>query len=250
MSTATATRPNRTAKKYGTYDTLRSITEKPLDKRRELPIGRGGETVVPRKFHNSLEEIKELRASHKENKRIPNPHNRGFYFYAVEALIDAGVNEKHTQSAIVRRMETLMSAASTENSEGVNAWKRFTDKDPRNSDTGKDVDGRIDQNLLVMQRLTGRTPYGLKLLEVGTEVLGTKGVVLDIFVSDTGTRYLRLNTNSNRPINETKTRGMGSPAALKAEKAAKRGKKSRKPKSKVAKTNASDAAPAEAVVAV
>lgn len=224
MSTATLKRRSSIT----SYDQLIKHTEKPLASRRELNIGRGGASVIPRKFHLSKDEITALTEQYKETKVFPNPHNKGFYYYLVQSLIELGINEKHAQTAVMKRVEKLMSDPSTIEGEGTDAttaWDRWKDKEPRNKDTGKSWDARFDQNVLVMQRLTGLTPYGRKLLDVGQKVLGKKGAVIDVLVADTGTRYLRLNTQSDRPVNESKVRGMGSPAAIKAERAEKRAEK-------------------------
>lgn len=222
MSSATKTvRKSR----FQNYTDLLSHVEKPLAKRRELAIGRGGSLVKPRKFHLSDAEVTDLRASFKETKRFPNPHNRGFYFYLIEALVDLGINEAHSQSKVLGRVEKLMSSEDTiegEGKEATTAWDRFINKDPRNAETGKDYEARFDQNVTVLQRLSGLTPYGLKLLEVGTKVLGTAGAVIDVLVGERGGKSLRLNTRSDRPINEGKVRGFGSPAAIAAERAEKR----------------------------
>ncbi len=231
---------------FGSYDDLIKHTEKPLASRRELAIGRGGAHVKPRKFHLSADEVADLKAQYKETGKFPNPHNRGFYFFLVQALADMGLNDKHPQGRVMQKVESLMSADDTIQGEGrdtTTAWDRFVNKDPRN-DNGKDYDARFDQNVTVLQRLTGLTPYGRKLLDVGTEVLGTEGCVIDVLVADTGTKYLRLNTHSNRPINEAKTRGMGSPAEIAAEKAAKLAKIAKK--NGGSKRKAKKAAPAEA----
>ena len=235
------------------YDQLIPQTEKPLANRRELAIGRGGEKVKPRKMHLNAEEIAELRAEYKETKVFPNPHNKGFYHYLVAALVSMGVNEPHPQGRVMQRVEKLMSAEDTIQGEGrdkTTAWDRFTKKDPRNAETGKDYEARFDQNVTVLQRVspTDLNPYGRRLLDVGSEVLGTKGAVIDVLVNpNTGNKSLRLNTNSDTPINEAKTRGFGSPAAIEAAKAEARERKAKarnRAQRKAAK--AAEAAPAEA----
>lgn len=205
-----------------------------------------------RNFSLSPAEVKDLKAQYAETKRFPNPHNRGAYFYLIEALVDLGVNEAHTQSKVMARVEKLMSAPETIQGEGrdaTTAWERFTNKDPRNKDTGKDYEGRFDQNVSVLQRLGGDTPYGLKLLQVGQKVLGTAGAVIDVLVSDRGTRSLRLNTKSDRPINEGKTRGAGSPAQLEAEREKAKAKAKRAKARKAKAAPAASETPAEAVTA-
>jgi hypothetical protein len=230
MSNATK---SRKSSRFQSYSDLIPHTEKPLASRRELAIGRNGAHVKPRKFHLSADEIKSLKAQYAETGIFPNPHNKGFYFYLIAALVSLGINEAHTQSKVMAKVEKLMSADDTIQGEGrdaTTAWERFTSKDPRNKETGKDFEGRFDQNVTVLQRLTGLTPYGLKLLQVGQKVLGTAGAVIDVLVSDRGTRSLRLNTKSDRPINEGKVRGAGSPAELEAEKEARKAKAKRKAK--------------------
>lgn len=217
--------------RFKSYDDLIAHTDRPLAKRRKLNIGRHGASVVPRKFHLSSDEIADLKYTWRDTKRFPNPHNRGFYFYLLEALIDLGIDQMHPQSMVLRRVEALMSDPSTVQGEGTDAmtaWERWANKDPRNKESARDLEGRFDLNVTVLQRLTGLTPYGRRLMDVGEKVLGRKGAVIDVLVSKDGVRHLRLNTHSNRPINETKSRGMGSPAALAEERAAKR--KARKPR--------------------
>ena len=78
---------------------------------------------------------------------------------------------------------------------------------------------RYVQNLEVLQRVTrpgtqNRSAYGEKLKEVGTEVLGTHGVVIDILRASDGKMLVRLNTDSPFPINEFRTRREQSRTAL------------------------------------
>lgn len=213
---ATATKKGRKSK-FRDYDDVIKHTEQPIAKRRELAIGRGGVGRKPRKFHLSEREIAQLTEEYNETGRFPNPQNRGMYWAIIEALIDMGADESHAQSRVLKRVEKLLSDESTKDADGNTAWDRFVNKAPRNAETGKDLEGRFEQNIAVLQRLTGLTPYGRKLLEVGQKIMGYKGAVIDILVTEsTGNRQLRLNTKSDMPINETKVRGMGSPAALAA----------------------------------
>jgi hypothetical protein len=222
-------------RKFSSYEDVIKVADLPLLKRRKLPIGRGGAMVQPRKFHLSADEIDVLKAEYKETKRIPNPHAMGFYHFLVEALIDLGVNEQHSLGNVLRKVERLMSDESTLDENKHTAWERFESRKPRTTG-GKDVQGRAEQNIEVLQRLSGLTPYGRKLLDVGQKVLGTSGMVIDILKApDSDTKYVRLNTRSARPINEAKTRGFGSPAALKAERAEKREKAKAKAKKRVHK---------------
>ena len=94
--------------------------------------------------------------------------------------------------------------------------------------------------------MTGFNPYGYKILQTFQEVLGKAGGVIDVIVNpDTGTEYLRLNTKSVTPRNDLKTRGMGSPAAMEAERAAARAARATSRKRKTRKAGkAAPAAPA------
>lgn len=245
----TATKVRRSNIRF--YGQVVKHTETPLDKRRELNIGRGGVARQPRKFHLDASELETLTAAYKETKAFPNPHNKGFYHYFVQSLIDLGINDSHPASVVMKRVEKLMSNESTiegEGKEATTAWDRFTGKDPRNADTGKDWEGRFEQNVVVLQRLWSSvdptqmslTPYGLKILEVGQKVMGHKGGVIDVLVGPKGGVSYRLNTRSDRPINESKTRGMGSPAAIAAAKAearaSKKSTKTSKPRKSKVKT--------------
>lgn len=257
MSATTKSAP-RKGNRFETYDDILKHTEKPLASRRELAIGRGGVNRVPRKFHLDTDEISALKEQVKElgskanlsdKLTAINPHNKGFYHYLFAALAEHP-NEKLPQGRVMKRVETLMSDESTVQGEGrdkTTAWQRWADKDARNPDTGKDMEGRFDQNVTVLQRLSGLTPYGRRIHDLH-KVIGGAGVVIDVLVAETGTKYLRLNTNSPRPINESKVRGMGSPAAIAEEKKAKRASAQKKAKRNNG-TKAKNAAPATVAVA-
>lgn len=239
MSTATKTAPKGSSR-FKSYDQLIPHTDRPLASRRELAIGRNGAKVTPRKFHLNDDEVEALKADYKETKVIPNPHNKGFYHYLFAALAEHP-NEQVPQSRVMKAVERLMSDESTIEGEGrdkTTAWDRWVNKDPRNKETGKDWEGRFEQNVTVLQRLTGLTPYGRRIFDLH-KVIGGKGVVIDVLVGASGAKFLKLNLNSERPVNEAKVRGMGSPAALAAEKAEKRSsRKAAKPKTKARKAKA------------
>lgn len=247
MSTATATASkSRKSGRFQNYADLMQHTERPLKSRRELAIGRNGAKVQPRKFHLTADEITALKAEYAEvkPKRIPNPHNKGMYWGIWEALITLGINEEHAVSRVLKTVEKLLSSDDTKDGEGQTAWDRFANKDARNNETGKDLEGRFHQNVTVLQRLTGLTPYGLKFLQTCKEVCGFSGGVLDVLVHDTGTMYLRLNTKSDLPINQSKVRGMGSDADIAARKQAAREARKGKAKRKAKRVAKADAAPA------
>jgi hypothetical protein len=205
-------------KTYGTYRSLMSIASKPIDEREALPIGRDGKEIVPRRFHLTAKKLKALReawiADGGNASLPPNPHrSEGSYKYQVAALINLGVNQPHNFSDVKTEMKRLMNRAETRKGEGdavTTLWDRYVNKEGRaeNDEDSKDVNARIHQNFEVLQRLTGRTPYGFKLLQVGRDILGTSGMTIGIHKVVVGTgraiRAYSLNTDSNVPVNEWK----------------------------------------------
>lgn len=234
-----------------TYASIRAEAERPLEDRRKLVIGRDGK-VVPRKHHLGTAEVDQLQAALRDGDKFPNPHNRGNYFYIVEALKQLGLDSRHSFARVKDRVRELMSDKDTRQDDGkgnvTTAWQRFIHKEARNDETGRDIDGRLLQNIEVLQRIGGMNPYGLKIMEVGTKVLKSKGAVIDL--TKTGEElYVALNTDSATPINERKrvrkTVNTGTPAkATKAKKA-----KSKASKPKTSKPKAKKATPAPTVAA-
>lgn len=210
-----ATHSNR---RFKSYDDLVKHTETPLLKRRALKIGRNGAAVVPRKFHLSETEIAELKLKHEATKRFPNPHNKGFYHYLLEALVTLGTDKAHPLASVKSQVEKLMSDDQTIGHEdGMTAWQRWASKGQRNTDTAKDCECRFMQNVVVLQRLTGLTPYGRRLLDVCQKVMESPGGVIDVLRGLKDQIQLKLNTRSDQPRNDFKLRGMGSPTAVAAE---------------------------------
>jgi hypothetical protein len=191
------------------YDEVRAQADKPIRSRRAMKIGRAGALVKPRKFHLNTAQIDQLRAEYKETGSIPNPFNKGAYHYTVAALIALGVDSKHKLATVQDKVKELMSDPETKQ-DGKTAWQRFRDKDARGSEeTSLDWQGRFEQNIRVLQRFGGVTPYGLKLNEVGQKVCRFKGLVIDLLKSANGAEvYVSLNTKANRPTNELKTRNV------------------------------------------
>lgn len=246
MASATASRrksAKRTGRVINTYAQIRAMCDKPLAQRKELPIGRHGELGIPRKFHLSDTEVTALKAEAKEGGKdfVPNPHNKGFYFYLIEALKALGINRPHSVAVVQGRFKDLTTASETKDDEGKTFWSRWKNKDAATDDETKALDweGRFMQNVEVLQRVPrpgskNKTPYGLKLLEVGTMVLGTKGCVIDIVKGASGQKMLRLNTNAALPTNEFRVRSIEPVAAPAKRPAAKRPAKVRKAVTKAA----------------
>jgi hypothetical protein len=244
--TATARKPKSKYAGQG-YDALRKITDLPIRSRRFLAIGRNGSKIKPRKFHLNTAQLDQKRAEFAQTNVIPNPFNKGSYHFIVEALKVLGLDLAIKYGEFQTKVRVLMSASATRkevNGEQKTAWERFRDKESRNQATGLDVFDRLEQNVRVLQRFGGVTPYGLKLNEVGTRVCRFKGLVIDLLKAEDGTKMIRLNTQSSRPTNEFKTRNVGAVKPVR-----------KAPKRKVAKLAAESASdtttqPVEAVASV
>jgi hypothetical protein len=144
-----------------------------------------------RNYGLSPEQIEELRAAYRQTKQLPNPYNRGPYFYFIEALKQLGISKAHPYVKVKEKMRKIMSDTETKDAKGATAWDRFFHK----AGCERDPDGRIIQNAQVLQRTKD---YGLKLLQLG-KVVGSKGVVIDIQRNGNDFTY-KLNTNSNTPM--------------------------------------------------
>ena len=227
MAVATASKTRKSGKRYGYLDVMAQAS-KPLESRREMKIGRGGTLVKPRKFHLSDEEIADLRKLHEDGDKMPNPQNRGSYWYIIEAIKSLGLNRKHPLKELIVKVRDLMNDKETKDEDGKTAWARFRDKEAAtdNADNALKAEDRIYQNITVLQRVnveTTTTPYGLKLLQVGQKVLKTAGCVIDVLKGATDKEILvRLNTDSAVPTNEMKRqRGTGDEKPAKVARAAK-----------------------------
>jgi len=216
---ATKSRKGKTARNRflnSGYEAIRSITEKPIAQRREIQSGRGS-MVVPRKFHLSAEEVITLTSTYEENGKgnfVPNPHNRTFYHYAVETLKRLGVNRAHSVPVVIDRFKTITNSPETKDANGKTYWSRWKNKPSAAEDANNALpwEAKFEQNFEVLQRIPregshNKHPYGLKLLEVGTLVMGTQGVVIDILKGSSDQKMIMLNTDSPLPRNEFRIRG-------------------------------------------
>lgn len=204
MSAATATvavdketaAADRRAKMYArrNYFDFSSEISRPIAKRRELPIGRGGADVTMRRYLVvNPEKVEALKESRKDDS-FPNPHNFGSYFLTIEALKTLGLNRWHELKEVMSTFRKLASVAETKDEAGNTFWERFRDK-PSRSDKGLDVEGRFLQNINVLQRISGKNPYGLKINQVGQEILGGNGACIDLDRKDDKSPIMvRLNT--------------------------------------------------------
>jgi len=141
-----------------------------------------------RSFGLSAEDVQELAAEYAKTKRLPCPYRNGAYAHAIAALVTLGANKPHSLAKLHQAFKRAAGA------EWYAAWAG-TEK--RNEETGLDADGRFLQNLRVLQRTSD---YGLKLLEAGQKVMGTKGAVIDLSRDSKGAILVSLNTDSSEPL--------------------------------------------------
>jgi len=147
---------------------VRAESFKPVAERKAIVKGRviDGETVMrtPRRHAVTDSRVRKLRDEAGTNG-FPNPYQNGStYHSSVQALFNLGPNEGHSFKEVKAEMQRIMKKVERGD---TNAWDNFANRKPGNAETGKDLNGRIHQNLTVLQRLNGAHPYGLKLKQVG-----------------------------------------------------------------------------------
>ena len=145
-------------------------------------------TDPSRSFGLSTADTRALQERYAKMKKFPNPYRTGVYGFTVDALVSLGVNKRHPISKVHEAFKRVA---------GNEWYADWAAKERRNEETGKDADGRFLQNLKVLQRTKD---YGLKLLQVGTKILKTKGCVIDIVRDNKRGLLIRLNTRSAKPI--------------------------------------------------
>jgi hypothetical protein len=182
------------------YFDLVAEAEKPIAERRSIPIGRRGNETIQRRFHKLASDIDQLSAAHRDGDKFPSPFNKANYHYLLLVLVKHALStadrpRKINLTKLVAEFRDLTNDKSTRDASGQTFWQRFKNKESRNPDTGLDYDGRILQNLQVMQRITGKTPYGIKIDQIAKAVLGLPGACIDITKGRGGEIFVSLNLN-------------------------------------------------------
>ena len=167
--------------------------------------------LIPRNFHLTDDEILVLRERQKQGDMLPNPHTKGFFHCAIEALKLLGMNRRHPFGVFKSTVQELMSRDETKWADGTTGWQRFCNpaKPAKERQPRIPIDQQLLKNIEVLQRVNTQkiiAPYGLKLLQVGQKVLGTKGCVINIFVEN-GELFIELNTDSDIPLNPNRKWG-------------------------------------------
>jgi len=180
------------------YNSVKEEAAKPDKLRRSLITSNRGNTRKPRRYHMDETKAKKLRAEFKKTGVFQNPYRKGgLYFAFVQALADLGLNEEHEFKKVKHQMKLVMSAQV--NKKNQNFWDVFAKRQPRNALSGRDINGRIIENAMILQRLTGFHPFGEKLRQLFSAI--------NIYKDSAGLPKFELKTDfknyqSVKPINE------------------------------------------------
>jgi len=171
-------------KKYHSYDDVRNEVEKPIKDRQSYLSNRGNVTK-PRRYHMDEEDAKTLRANFKATGIFPNPYRAtGVYHVFIQSLVNLGVNKIHSFSNVKKEMIRVMKITLTPN--GKTLWDNFHNKQSRSLFGARDINGKIVENALVLQRISGNHPFGEKLRQLHCCV--------DISADNNGLPCFKLNT--------------------------------------------------------
>lgn len=158
------------------YFTVMTGADKTARRRKKPATGSDGRKTV-RRFHISENLIDEYGLLHEDGDPFPNPHREGWYHFIIEALKALGLDERHEWPVFCVKVKELMSDAATKDAEGLTYWDRALDPD-----SPDDREDRLLQNVEVLQRLNGMTPYGLRIHQIAQRVLGRRGGCIDLEV--------------------------------------------------------------------
>ncbi len=125
-----------------------------------------------------------------------NPYRKGIYYYQIQTLFLLGANEWHSFTEVLRKLEIYTSKMVirklTRSDGNYTVWDKFKGKRGRDhARRCKDHIGRVQENFVFFQRLTGSHPYGYKLYQVCSAV-DIKRVSRDGF--EQGVYFYRLST--------------------------------------------------------
>jgi len=158
------------------YFTAMADADKPARRRRtNVPTNDAQKSV--RRFHIPDDDIDQYVTLHKDGDPFPNPHREGWYSIIVQALKAMGIDERHEWPAFCAKVKELMSDPATKDAQGLTHWDRSLDPDAPD-----DREDRLLQNVDVLQRFSGMTPYGLRIHQIAQRVLRRRGGCIDLEV--------------------------------------------------------------------
>ena len=172
---ALARPPKRNAIAGLDYFTVMADADAPV-RRRKQATPQNDEPKTARRFHIPEDEIDQYATLHAAGDSFPNPHRSGWYHFIIEGLKALGLDERHEWPDFHAKVQQLMSDPTTKDDQGRTLWERSVDQD---ADEGN---ARLLQNVEVLQRHNGMSPYGLRIHQIGQRVLRRRGACIDLEV--------------------------------------------------------------------
>lgn len=126
----------------------------------------------------------------------------GSYWGIVEALSLLGENKCHPFHEVFDKYQEIMNCDSTRDKQNRSGWDKFVGKKARSEETGKMPLDKFAENIEVLQRMGGSTPYGFKLAQTGA--------CINVFLDDDKSKMIELKTGIDKspheiePINESR----------------------------------------------
>ena len=155
------------------------IMYKPEDVGKKVINSRGKLSTI-RKYHMTdkdivrvkkrwLKEISNEDPKLKElaGERFFNPYRKGIYHAQIQALYLLGCNQWHSLNTIIDKIKDYMFSIPIKGDLVDNRWEQFKYKSSREQAIRyKDYIGRIQENMIMFQRLSRLHPTGYKLRQV------------------------------------------------------------------------------------
>ena len=173
-------------------------------------IDNRGRNIVIRKYHLSPTELErtknrwneevlsvDVALKEKAGSSFFNPYRKGVYFYQIQSLFLLGCNEWHNLTDVLKKLEEYTSSLKVNSLARKlygysTVWDQFIGKTSRdNANKCKDYIGRVQENFLLLQRLSKLHPYGYKLHQA-CGAIDIKRVDMDGFPN--GLYFYRLST--------------------------------------------------------
>lgn len=158
------------------YFTVMASADKP-GRRRKKPASTDDAPKPVRRFHIPEDVIDEYGIIHEDGDAFPNPHREGWYYFIIEALKALGLDQRHPWPVFCAKVKELMNDPATKDARGLTYWDQSLEPDAED-----DREARLRQNVEVLQRLNGMTPYGLRIHQIAQRVLRRRGGCIDLEV--------------------------------------------------------------------
>jgi hypothetical protein len=148
------------------YERVKEEAAKPAKERKEIILTSVWNKRKPRHYDIPEKKLQVLKDQYQKTGILPNPMQRKGAFYGfVQALIELGTDHVHEYRIVKKKMEEVMTRTHVKHSR-QSCWESFLKRKSRNRLCGRDVDGRIMGNAILLQRLRGVHVYGYKLAQL------------------------------------------------------------------------------------